>query len=325
MTAPLPGPLAPMLATPGPMPATADGWSFEVKWDGMRAVAHCRDDGTLTVRSRTLRDVTAQWPELASLAAAVPGGAVLDGELIAVDDSGRPSFERLQPRMHATPATARAAAALHPVVYVLFDVLWLAGENICTRPYAERRERLSALGLDAAAWRTPGTLTAEDPATIESAVRGLGLEGVVAKRTSSTYRPGERSPHWRKVKFLLSQEFVVGGWTEGLGARTGSIGSLLLGVNDTGTGDLGLRYCGRVGTGLSDAELDHLAATLAPLAVDASPFTADAPRSTGLHWVRPEVVVEVAFTEWTAAGVLRQPTYRGRRTDKDPTTVVRET
>lgn len=323
MTTPLPGPLMPMLAVPGPMPTGAAGWSFEVKWDGMRAIVHCPGDGTLTVRTRTLRDVTALWPELTGLPRAIGAGAVLDGELVAFDDDGRPSFERLQPRMHATPATASVAAASRPVVYVVFDLLWIDGDDVCASPYHERRERLGAIGLgDGDGWRVPAGLSGADTAAIAGAVRGLGLEGVVAKRTDSHYLPGVRSPNWRKVKFLLSQEFVVGGWAEGHGGRDGRLGSLVLGVHDAGGG---LRYSGRVGTGFTAAELDRLATSLAPLAIERSPFASGPPGTTGLHWVDPVIVVEVAFTEWTSGGVLRHPTYRGRRIDKDPSDVARET
>lgn len=320
MTTPLPGPLAPMLAVPGPMPAEAEGWSFEVKWDGMRAVVHCPGDGNLTVRSRTLRDVTALWPELSALPRALGAAAVLDGELVAFDAAGRPSFERLQPRIQATAASAHAVAALQPVVYVVFDLLWIDGEDVCASPYNERRERLGALGLDGDGWRAPAALAAVDTEALEAAVRGLGLEGVVAKRSDSQYLPGVRSRSWRKVKFLVAQEFAVGGWAEGAG---GGLGSLALGVHDEADGRL--RYCGRVGTGFSDAERERLAAAFEPLAVDVSPFAPGPSVVAGLHWVRPEVVVEVAFAEWTSGGVLRHPTYRGRRLDKPASEVVRET
>lgn len=320
---PMPGPVSPMLAVPGPMPGEADGWLFEVKWDGMRAVAHVTDAG-ITVRSRTLRDVTGLWPELAGLPAALGGSsAVLDGELIAPDDRGRPSFERLQPRMQAAPAGAAAAAAAQPAVFMVFDVLWHDGVDLCPLPHSERRERLVGLRLDDLGWRTPPLLETDDTAALEASVRSLGLEGVVAKRPGAPYRPGMRSPDWRKVKFLFAQEFVVGGWLEGSGGRGGGIGSLVLGVSDAPGGRL--VYCGRVGTGFTDAELGRLAAVLGPLETAEPPLAGDPPALAGLHWVRPEVVVEVAFTEWTTGGVLRHPTYRGRRLDKAPAEVVRET
>lgn len=324
MRVPLPGAVAPMLAVPGAMPTDSEGWSFEVKWDGMRAIVHCPGDATLSVRSRSLRDMTPLWPELAGLPAALGGsGAVLDGEIIAPDEAGRPSFEALQPRMQAVARTARDAAARRPAVYVVFDVLWLDGDDLCALPYRSRRERLDSLALDGAAWRAPKSLSPVDTTALEAAVRGLGLEGVVAKRSESPYRPGLRSRDWRKVKFLLSQEFVVGGWIAGRGGRSSGIGSLALGVHDHHDGTL--RYCGRVGTGFTDIEIARLTVLLDGLACDASPFSGDVARLDGVHFVRPELVVEVAFSEWTSAGVLRHPSYRGRRIDKDPSGVVRET
>lgn len=322
ISAPMPGPISPMLAVAGSMPGDPGGWSFEVKWDGMRAVVHASATG-VTVHSRTLRDVTPLWPELAALPAALDGSSVvLDGELIAPDHRGRPSFERLQPRMQASTGTATEAAAAQPAVYMVFDVLWHDGVDLCPLPHSQRRERLVRLGLDDLGWRTPPQLATDDTVALEASVRGLGLEGVVAKRPTAPYRPGMRSPDWRKVKFLLAQEFVVGGWLEGTGGRAGAIGSLVLGVHDAGGG---LVYAGRVGTGFTDAERGRLAAALAPLETGTSPFAVTAPPGGGLHWVRPEVVVDVAFTEWTSGGVLRQPAYRGRRLDKIPGEVVRET
>lgn len=319
----MPGPVAPMLAVAGRMPADATGWSFEVKWDGMRALVHCPGDGTGVVRTRTLRDVTALWPELDALATALGTTAcVLDGELVTLDATGRPSFEMLQPRMQASPAAAQALARLRPATFVAFDLLWIDGEDLRPAPYAFRRDRLRRLGLEGPNWLTSPQLETEDTAELEVAVRALGLEGVVAKRSSSPYRTGLRSPDWRKVKFLLAQEFVVAGWVEGGGGRRGGLGSLVLAVN-TGRGDL--VYCGRVGTGLTGAERERLASALGALATDASPLAGDGPRVAGLHWVSPAIVVEVAFTEWTSAGVLRHPSYRGRRLDKDPSEVTRET
>jgi len=326
----LPGAVAPMLATPGTLPPDPEGWAFEVKWDGMRAILHC-NRAEWKVRTRSLRDVTRAWPELAVLRETLQERAVvLDGEIVALDEEGVPSFERLQPRMHAAPPVGAELVGRVPAVYVVFDLLWLDGEWLTSRPYDERRDMLSAVLPSGPSWNVAARLA--EPAgrsyeaAMEHACRGLGLEGVVAKRRDSPYLPGVRSHAWRKVKFLLSQEFVVGGWSAGTGTRSGNIGSLLLGVHDRPGGPL--HYCGRAGSGLSRLDLDRLGRVLARLRTDVCPFTRPPePRNSAeeLTWARPLVVVEAGFSEWTAAGVLRQPVFRGVRPDKDPSEVVRET
>jgi bifunctional non-homologous end joining protein LigD len=322
MDEPLPEQLAPMLATLGPLPADDDGWAFEMKWDGVRALARI-DRGRLTLTSRNGRAVTVSYPELSGLAAQLDGRRVLlDGEIVSLDDQGRPSFGRLQQRMHvASAAAARRLADEAPAVYLAFDALHLDGRSLLARPYTERRELLTGLELDGAGWQAPPAFTGSGPAAVRASQQ-QGLEGVVAKRLRSRYLPGRRSPDWVKVKNIRTQEVVIGGWSPGKGRRAGGIGALLLGLPDDG----GLRYIGQVGTGFSQQVLDELSRRLARLARQSSPFHPDVPRADArdASWVTPRLVGEVAFTEWTADGRLRHPAWRGLRPDKAVAEVTRE-
>lgn len=313
-----------MLATPGRLPRDQEHWGFEVKWDGVRALAYC-EDGVLALESRNLIDITPRYPELAGLATALGDHrrAVLDGEVVAFSADGRPSFERLQTRMHVVgPADVRRRMADTPVVYFLFDVLWLDGRWLIEQPYAARRSALDDLfeGGPAAAWQISPSHAGEGSA-LEAATQEQGLEGVVAKRLDSRYEPGHRSRAWVKVKHLRRQEFVICGWVPGEGGRSGRIGALLLGYHDDGGM---LRYAGRVGTGFTGAELDRLGRLLAPLRRDTTPFGAPIPAQRLATFIEPSVVTEVAFSEWTAAGVIRQASYQGTREDKDAREVRRE-
>jgi bifunctional non-homologous end joining protein LigD len=311
--------LQPMLATPSGLPGD-DGWAYEMKWDGMRVLITV-EGGRIRLASRRGNDVTARYPELRGLGEALGTiEAVLDGEVVALDDDGRPSFERLQPRMHvAAPAKVRQLVARTPVVVMLFDVLWLEGHSTLELPYRERRRLLERLGLGGPAWQTPPSHEGDGAGVLRTAAE-LGLEGVVAKRLDSPYRPGERSPAWRKVKVVNGQELVVGGFLPGKGRLDERLGSLLVGYYDADE----LRYAGRVGSGIDETEREQLEEALAPLRRATSPFS-DPPRLAEAAWVEPELVVEVGFAEWTSVGSLRAPRYRGRRDDKDPSDVVRET
>jgi bifunctional non-homologous end joining protein LigD len=304
------------------VPADA-GWSFEMKWDGVRAIVTV-DDGTVAITSRNLRDVTVSYPELSGLGAALPGRrVVLDGEIVAFDASGRPDFGLLQRRMHVASAPAAATLArTEPVVLLAFDLLYVDGRNLMPRPYLERRERLEALGLDSPAWQVPPAFDGGGAQAVRASEEAR-LEGVVAKRKTSPYFPGRRSPDWLKVKNLRTQEVVIAGWAPGKGRREGTIGSLLLGIPEDGR----LRYVGQVGTGFTDAALNDLQTTLADDATDTCPFDPPPPRADArdASWVQPRLVGEVRFTEWTGDGRLRHPAWRGLRWDKSPTDVVRET
>ena len=297
------------------LPADDDAWAYEVKWDGYRILAFV-EGGRLRLQTRNLLDATAQFPMLAGLAGAVPLDVVLDGEVVAFDEHGRPSFGALQQR-------GRRGAHIS---YLIFDVLEIAGRSTCALPWRERRRLLEQLGLDGGdAWRVPPAHVGGGAAML-AATEAQGLEGVIAKRVDSTYEPGRRSGAWRKIKHWGRQEFVVGGWLPGKGARSGGIGSLLVGVHDASGA---LRYCGRVGTGFTDAELDRLGALLRPAQRPDSPFDPGVPLPAEVRrtarYVEPALVVEVAFAEWTHTGTIRQPSYKGLRPDKAPHEVVRET
>lgn len=319
---PMPETLVPMLARPGRLPAAreADRWAYELKWDGVRALVFS-EPGRLRLQSRNGRDITASYPELRPLNRALSHHrAILDGEIVAFDEDGRPSFSRLQQRMHLTAESqVRRRAAETPVVLVLFDLLWLDGHPLMGLPYDERRERLEALELRGAAWQTPAAHHGDGAALLE-ATAAQGLEGLVAKRRDSIYDPGRRTGAWIKVKNVNRQEVVIAGWLPGEGRRASRIGALLVGVHDEEGGPL--RYAGRVGTGFSDRVLADLADRLQPLRSDRNPFGRAGPR--GAIWVRPELLAEVEFSEWTPDGLLRHPSFKGLRADKDPLEVVRE-
>jgi bifunctional non-homologous end joining protein LigD len=317
---PMPRDLRPMLAVAATtLPRDEERWAFEMKWDGMRVLVAI-EGGALTLQSRRGNDVTSRFPELRPLGEALADvDVVLDGEIVALDDDGHPSFEQLQPRMQVGSASvARRLAAERPTVCMLFDVLWLDGHSTCALPYRDRRAVLEKLALAGPTWQTPPA-TAGDGHAVFHAAQELDLEGVVAKRLDSVYQPGRRSDSWRKVKTHQGQEFVVGGWLAGSGRLEGRLGSLLVGYHEDGV----LQYAGRVGSGLDEGSRTMLETKVAPLALDTSPFV-ETPRLPDPHWVAPELVVDVRFQNWTGAGMLRAPRYRGLRDDKDPTDVVRE-
>jgi bifunctional non-homologous end joining protein LigD len=317
---PIPRDLRPMQAASAKdLPRDQENWGFELKWDGMRVLLVV-EGGALGMTSRRGNDVTARYPELRPLADTLADKeVVLDGEIVALDDDGRPSFEHLQPRMHVgSPSVARRLASERPVVCMLFDILWLDGHSTCDLPYTERRQLLEGLRLSGATWQTPPS-TFRDGAAVKHAAEELGMEGVVAKRLDSTYQSGRRSDAWRKVKLTAGQEFVVGGWLPGAGRLEDRLGSLLVGYYDDGV----LRYAGRVGSGIDERKRADLEERLAPLARDKSPFE-KTPRLPHPQWVDAELVVDVVFQNWTSAGMLRAPRFRGARDDKDPAEVVRE-
>src|SRR5438270_12652919 len=224
------------------LPDNDEAYAYEFKWDGVRALVYLRD-GETCIQSRNLLDVTAQYPEVTALGDELAGRRlILDGEIVALDDRGRPSFQRLQRRMHvASAAEVRRRMAQVPVAYLVFDLLYLDSRSIMGKPYTERRERLEGLAPAGPGWAIPPRRTGEGTAMLEASLR-QGLEGVMAKRLDSTYEPGRRSRAWLKVKHHRRQEFVIGGWTTGEGRREGRIGALLLGYYEDGE----LRYAGHV-------------------------------------------------------------------------------
>jgi bifunctional non-homologous end joining protein LigD len=292
-----------------------------MKWDGVRAVLYS-EGGRLKAMSRNDIDMVGSYPELAGLTAALPDRTVLDGEIVALDHSGRPSFEQLQARMHVGDAQRAERLAAHaPVTLMAFDLLRLEGRSTLSLPYTERRSLLEGLEIDGPHWKTPPHWT-EDGAAILQAARDQQLEGVVVKQLHSAYYPGRRFNGWLKVKNLRTQEVVIGGWQPGEGRREGAIGSLLLGLPE---GEQ-LHYVGQVGTGFTDRALSELAELLEPLRRNESPYVEPLPRrdALGAVWVEPTVVGEVRFSEWTRDGRLRHPAWRGLRPDKLVAQVVRE-
>lgn len=319
-----------MLATPGTLGLLRDGdWGLEWKWDGIRALARV-EDGRVTLHSRNGIDITERYPELHRLPELVDGDAVLDGEIVALDEAGRPSFGVLQQRMSLTrPREIAAVAASVPVRLLLFDVLEAGGEALVDEPYRVRRERLATLvhprrGVPV---EVPAAASGTPEAALEES-RLLGLEGLVAKRAASPYRSGMRSDDWLKLKLTRTQEVVIGGYRRGVGSRTGRIRSLLVGIpieGDVADGGPCLEYVGRVGSGFGERELERLLARLDASARPDPPFVeVPAADAADAVWVRPELIGEIEFSEWTGTGVARHPRWRGLRPDKSPAEVRRE-
>jgi bifunctional non-homologous end joining protein LigD len=319
-------PIEPMLATPGGLPADLDRWGLEIKWDGVRVLAHLDGKGSVRATGRRATDVADRYPELSGLADLLPGqAAVLDGEVVAFDRYGRPSFERLQQRMHVSGPPQRLIREV-PVHYIVFDLLELDGHPLYPLPYRDRRLILDDLDLAGGPIEVPPYLRADDSDQVRELVDYTfeqQLEGLLAKRLDSPYLPGRRVDFWRKVKNVRTQEVVIGGWKPGKGRREGGIGSLLVGVY---TPEGLFCFCGHVGTGFTDRALDDLFGRLTPLARSSSPYDEEVPReySRDAHWVEPVLVGEVGFSAWTGEGRLRFPSWRGIREDKDPREVVRE-
>jgi bifunctional non-homologous end joining protein LigD len=316
---PMPDRIAPMLARSGKLPPDEESYGFEVKWDGIRTVLFC-DHGHLTLQGRNFTDFTPRYPEVRELARELGARRLtLDGEVVAFDDEGRPSFERLQTRMHlASDSAVRRRMRDTPVTYVIFDLLYLDGHSTMPLSYEDRRRVLEALALEGPAWRTPAYHRGEGTVLLE-ATRELGIEGILAKRLDCPYEPGRRSSGWIKVKNVCLQDVVIGGWTPGEGGRAGHLGALAVGVMEDGR----LVYAGKVGTGFTERTLAMLERELQPLQRDESPFEGRQPPK-GTVFVEPRLVASVEFREWTNSGTLRAPSFKGLRPDKDPQDCVRE-
>lgn len=320
---PFPRLVEPMLATAGTLPKRDDGWAYEFKWDGVRAVIYV-DGGRVRALSRNNKDLLTSFPELRSIGPFLGSTtAVLDGEIVALDEQGRPDFGRLQRRLHvSSPATAQKRAREAPVSYLAFDLLYLLGRSTLELPYDERRRLLEALQLAGDTFATSPAFTDVPGAELLAASVERGFEGVVAKRRDAPYTPGQRSSQWIKVKNVRTQEVVIGGWADGKGELEGSLGALLCGI----PGPDGLEYAGRVGTGFTDQLRLELLVDLRAIEQDESPFSAPLSRmeSAGAHFVRPVLVGEVQYAEWTHDDHLRHPSWRGLRADKEPGEVIRE-
>jgi bifunctional non-homologous end joining protein LigD len=295
--------LAPMLATLGSVDRLSHvEWAFEGKWDGYRLLLDA-DCGDLRLVSRSGRDVTHEYPGLQSVAdGLVDHHVVLDGEVVALDESGVPNFSEMQNRARATR-----------IEFWAFDVLQLDGRSLLRAKYRDRRRVLEALAAESDGLIVHDLLPGDGPDALEAS-RNRRWEGVVAKRWDSTYQPGRRSRSWIKAKNWNTQEIVIGGWREGTGGRASRIGALMMGIPD----DAGLRFVGRVGTGFTDRELSRLKTILEPLVVRESPFSEPLSRqdAQGVTFVKPELVGEVRYSELTGDGRLRHPSWRGLRPDK---------
>lgn len=290
-----------MAATAWPRVFEDDGWRFEIKWDGVRVLLFY-DDGVVKLKSRSGLDATIRYPELTTFRA--DRATVLDGEIVALDETGRPSFERLQGRMNlSSPALVRSATEQVPITYVVFDVLY-DGSTVTSESWAERRQRLERVELSGPI--VPSDAVSEARSLWDFVVE-RDLEGIVAKRADSPYRPGKRSPDWRKIASFRTVRAVVGGFTPGEGGRGGAFGALLLGLWEGGR----LRWIGSVGSGFSDESLVAIRGALDEMRSEVSLFVEEEAMPRRAMWVAPQLVAMVQYRQWTSAGRLRAPSFKG--------------
>lgn len=289
-------------------------WGFEPKWDGVRTIVHVGEADVVLV-SRNGNDVTAAYPEVQMLVGAVPPRTVLDGEVVAFED-GRPSFGRLQSRMHVRdPRRVRQLMTSIPIVLMLFDFLVDGGTPMLGEPLSVRRKRLEGLSFEDAAIQVSPQVVGEGIALF-AAAKAQRLEGIVAKRLDSPYVSGKRSPLWRKIKVVHDVDAVIVGWRPGSGGRSGSIGSLVVALYDS-AGQL--RYVGSVGSGFDQRSLNAMQEILAHYATDRPSLdAAQVPDARMVNWVDPVLVAVVEYREVTSAGHLRAPVFKGMRSDKSP-------
>ncbi len=299
-----------MLAVQWPAPFVDEHWWFEVKWDGIRAVA-TSGAGGLTLRTRNENDVSSAYPEVA--AARLPTDLVLDGEIVAFDETGRPSFHLLQQRMNVLGASAgRVAARKAGVHFIVFDLLH-DNTTLIELPLEERRRRLTEIELPAPL--VLADVFPTDGVSLFEAIKQKGMEGIVGKRTDSRYRPGIRAPDWRKIAYRKRLRALVGGYSRGEGSRTGTFGSLQLGLWDEGD----FRWIGAVGTGFDHHSLKLIAEALSEMRRDNPPFASTAGMERGITWVEPRLVAEIEYLEWTPLGHLRAPVFKGLTVDPPET------
>ena len=329
-----PSKVRPMLATLAEPPLTGSGLVFEPKYDGIRALVHV-EPGTPRAKvrlwSRLGNEKTAQFPSivdaLATWGATLKGPVLVDGEIVALDANGRPAgFQKLQGRIHLTGAKdVEQIEKSQPVALIAFDILRDSDEDLRGHPLTARRARLTELLGDRDGTRSPLRISeqvAQDGRQLLARAQTEGWEGLIVKEARSPYQSGRRSPTWRKLKVLNEQEFVVGGWTEPRHTRS-NFGALLLGVPDPSRGGM-LKYVGHTGTGFDQKELERVWTLLKGRETRQSPFTQTFKTNEPAHWVTPELVAQVRFTEWTADEKLRQPVYLGLRDDKKAASVVIE-
>ncbi|CAN5645533.1 hypothetical protein BH23ACI1_BH23ACI1_29130 [soil metagenome] len=321
-----PASVRPMLATLASAPLDSPGLIYEPKYDGIRALVHLEPAGTVRIWSRLGNEKTSQFPSIVTalqrIARRLKGPLLVDGEIVALDDQGRPAgFQRLQGRIHLTSARDVAQVEkAQPVALVAFDLLRDAGEDVRGLPLPARRALLETrLGRGRSSTIRLSEQVAGDGRALHARALEEGWEGLIAKEAQAPYQSGRRSPAWRKIKVVQEQEFVVGGWTEPRQTRQ-YFGALLLGVYD---GDA-LRYVGHTGTGFDQKELARVSTLLRAREVPKAAFAERIRTNEPAHWVRPELVAQVRFTEWTADDKLRHPVYLGLRDDKPVRDVVRE-
>jgi bifunctional non-homologous end joining protein LigD len=311
----------PMLATPVAQPFAREGWLFELKYDGIRAMVSVAGD-LVRITGRRGGDETARYPEAQAIRAGIRASqAIVDGELVVLDADGRPSFERMQQRIGVSrDVDVRRVAAEHPVTFIAFDLLELEGRDLLSTELRIRKKTLRETIVD-----SPYILFAahveRDGTSLFEVARKSGIEGIVGKRADSLYHPGTRSPDWVKIKSWLSQSCVVAGYTAGRGRRTNQLGALILAVLDGNR----LVHCGQVGTGFDDKTLRDLKDRLRPLEVKTCPLDPPPKTSEPATWVKPELVCEVRFAGWTRDGILRHPAFRTLRLDQRPEDCTRET
>jgi bifunctional non-homologous end joining protein LigD len=306
-----------MLASPGPLPR-GDMWTYEVKWDGYRALIYLQPGAAnpVTIMTRAGNDVTNTYPELKGMADAIGMTAVLDGEIVAFDEAGQPSFHRLQARGGVSGRDSELRMHSNPVVFVAFDLLHLNGLNMRSLPLSQRRQLLDQLDFEGAInWRI--STSHSDGALLHAATNDAGLEGVIAKRLDSPYSPGVRSPSWVKIKHNTIDEFIIGGWVPGEGRRERTIGALLLGLVESDDPAAPMRWIGKAGTGFTDAELDRLYDLLGPDKTAQRPFHNDPGEKTAVY-VSSRHTCRVEYREWSPSGTLRFPSYKGLVTNPTP-------
>ncbi len=313
-TDPYPQDLKPMLATLVDAPFDDPQWLFEIKWDGMRAVAYVRAEGPkreVTLRSRGGMVLNARFPEVVeALYAQQLPDAVLDGEIVALDDQGRAQFQLLQSRLQETNGAHPGRTA--QIAYYVFDVLYLNGHTLMDWPLDRRRKSLAALLRPTQVLRVSDAVIGTGRVFYEAA-QAHGVEGIVAKRADSRYETGERTRTWLKIKVSQRLDAIVGGFTQGRGARAKTFGALVLGAYDA---DSQLQYIGNCGSGFTDADLKRLMPLLTAHTETACPFVTVPPTDDVITWVRPELVVDVEYANWTDDGLLRAPVFKGVRVDK---------
>jgi bifunctional non-homologous end joining protein LigD len=315
----MPQHINPMLAVLSTLPPDPKPYSFEFKWDGVRAITYF-DGRRLSMESRNLLDITPRYPELHPLAESLRGRrAILDGEVVALDEKDRPSFPLLQQRMHVRDSGAvQRLMKQVPVYYIIFDVLYLDDQITMPLPFKRRRAMLEGLKLSGPSWRTSPAVEGDGKSLYETAA-AHAMEGIVAKKLDSPYEPGRRSPNWLKIKIVQSQELVVGGWCPEKGNNPERIGCLLLGYYEQKK----LRYAGKVGTGFTNETHRQFVDLLKKLQRPTSPFADKVPNSNAI-FVEPKLVVEVDYRRWPNGGLIQQASYKGLRTDKKASQVIKE-